>query len=162
MMRDIGYLEANCYIYWLGASDRKQFSGEELIFQGTKTKLFYVFQKLWNRVIPGSFFVKTFSNNNDPELSSFGPDPMDMLAFVSDGNTVVLLTNATAVSKNLNLKGLAGTQMSLFRTSRTEDMTAIGSQPIVKGTSTVLLPSRSILILETNGGSTHGKRMLSP
>jgi len=152
MMRDMGYLEVNCYIYWLGASDRKQFSGEELIFQGTKTKLYYVFQKLWNSVIPGSFVVKTFSLNDDPDMSNFGPDPMDMLAFISDKKSVVLLTNATTVARYLDIRGLAGTQMSLFRTSNTEDMAAVGSQPIVHGASTVFLPGHSILILETDGG----------
>jgi O-glycosyl hydrolase len=152
MMRDIGYLEANCYIYWLGSSERRSYSGEELICRGTKTKLYYVFQKLWHSVVPGSFCVKTFSGADDPDLSAFGPDPMDMLAFVSDGKTVVLLTNPTDAARNLKLNGLTGTQMSLFRTSSTEDMVAIGSQPIVNGESTVLLSSQSILILETNRG----------
>ncbi len=150
MMRDIGYLEANCYIYWLGASNNDSYSGEELIFSNTKTKLYYVFQKLWKIVIPGSFSVKNFISNNNPDLSSFGPDPMDMLAFVSKSKTVVLLTNPTSISRNLTIKGLSGTRAELFRTSGTEDMAHIGSQAIVKGESTVLLPETSVLILETN------------
>ncbi len=152
MMRDIGYLEANCYVYWMGSHDGRRFSGQELVSNGKKTKLYYVFQKLWHSVVPGGFFVKTFASTDDPGLSSFGPDPMDMLAFVSKEKTVVLLTNGTAAARNLALKGLAGTQMSAFRTSESEDMAALGSQAIVNGESAVALPSHSILILETNGG----------
>jgi glucuronoarabinoxylan endo-1,4-beta-xylanase len=152
MMRDIGYLEANCYIYWLGASDRKSYSGEELIFNGTKTKLYFVFRKLWHSVIPGQFYVKNFKLNNDPALASFGPDPMDMLAFISNGKTVILLTNPTNSARNLTIKGLSGNRTELFRTSGSEDMKSSGSQPIVNGESTVLMPAKSVLILETNGG----------
>ena len=153
VMRDIGYLEANCYIYWLGASDRKRYSGEELIFNGTKTKLYFVFRKLWKTVIPGQFSVKTFTSNNNPDLYSFGPDPMDMLAFVSKNKTVVLITNPTAKERNLTIKGLTGTKTEIFRTSDSEDMVDTGSQPVIKGESTVLLPANSVLILETNGES---------
>lgn len=152
MMRDIGYLEANCYIYWLGATENKNYSGEELIFNGTKTKLYYVFRKLWNTVIPGKFYVKTFTAGNDPELASFGPDPMDMLAFTSKDQTVILLTNMTDKARNMTIKGLSGNKLSAFRTSDSEDMTSAGVQVITKGVSTVYLPGHSVLILETNGG----------
>jgi O-glycosyl hydrolase len=152
MMRDMGYLEANCYIYWLGASNNKTYSGEELIFNDTKTKLYYVFQKLWKTVLPGSFFVKTFSGNDNPDLSSFSPDPMDMLAFTGNRKTVVLFTNPTAISRNITIKGLSGTKAEIFRTSRTEDMAPIGTKPVVSGESTVFLPAGTVLILETNGG----------
>ncbi len=149
MMRDIGYLEANCYIYWLGASERESYSGEELIINGERTKLYYVFRKLWNTVTPGDFFVKNFTVNEDPGLSSFGPDPMDMLAFAGKGKTVILLTNPTISGRNLRIKGLSGNRISLFRTSETENMADAGSQTIVKGESTVFLPGNSLLILET-------------
>jgi O-glycosyl hydrolase len=152
MMRDIGYLQANSYFYWLGSGETEQFRGEELIYNGKKTKLYFAFQKLWQSVVPGSFFVKTFTSDDHPDFSSFGPDPMDMLAFVGKDKTVVLATNSTSKARTLAIKGLAGTKMSLFRTSDKEDMVPIGSQAIVKGESTVLLSGRSILILETNGG----------
>jgi O-glycosyl hydrolase len=152
MMRDIGYLEANCYVYWLGTQDINSYDGQGLIYNYTKTKLYYVFQKLWHSVVPGSFSVKTFVNANDPDLSSFGPNPMDMLAFVGNNKTVVLLTNMTTVGRNLTLKGLNGSQISLSRTSTTEDMAAVGTQAIVNTQSTILLPATSILILETDGG----------
>lgn len=152
LMRDIGYLEANCYIYWLGASNNENYSGEELIFNNTKTKLYFVFKKLWRTVVPGQFSVKNFIRNDNPDLSSFGPDPMDMLAFISDSKTVVLLTNPTATARNLTIKGLSGTKTELFRTSGSEDMASVGSQAIVNGESTVLLTGYSVLILETNGG----------
>ena len=152
MMRDFGYLEANCYIYWLGASNNESYDGEELIFNDTKTKLYYIFQKLWKIVVPGSFYVKNFIRSDSPDLSSFGPDPMDMLTFISNNKTVVLLTNPTACTQNLTIKGLTGTRADLFRTSGSEDMAPIGSQAISKGESTVLLPGKSVLILETNGG----------
>ena len=35
MMRDIGYLGASSYLYWMGSSDRDKFAGEELIYRGT-------------------------------------------------------------------------------------------------------------------------------
>jgi O-glycosyl hydrolase len=152
MMRDIGYLEANCYIYWLGATESKNYSGEELIFNGTKTKLYYVFRKLWNTVIPGKFYVKTFTAGNDPELSSFGPDPMDMLAFTCTGKTVILLTNMTDKARNMTIKGLPGNKISQFRTSDSEDMASVGALVITRGESTVYLPGHSVLLLETNGG----------
>jgi O-glycosyl hydrolase len=152
MMRDIGYLEANCYIYWLGASDNKSYSGEELIFSGTRTKLYYVFQKLWKTVIPGQFSVVNFSKNDAPDLSSFGPDPMDMIAFTGNNRTVVLLTNPTATFMNIKIKGLPGTKAELFRSSGSEDMADIGSKAISNGETTVSMPAVSILILETNRG----------
>jgi O-glycosyl hydrolase len=152
MMRDIGYLQANSYLYWLGSSDTEKYRGEELICNGTRTKLYFVFQKLWNCVTPGSFCVKTFAGNDDPDLKSHGPDPMDMLAFVSKDKTVVLFTNPFPKAKKLALKGLAGTRVALYRTSDNEDMAPIGSQSIDNGESIVSLPGRSILFLETNGG----------
>jgi O-glycosyl hydrolase len=152
MMRDIGYLQANSYLHWLGSSDAEKFRGEELICNGTKTKLYFVYQKLWNCVTPGSFCVKTFAGNDDPDLKSYGPDPMDMLAFVSKDKTVALFTNRFPKARKLALKGLAGTRVALYRTSDIEDMASIGSQDIDHGESTVELPGRSILILETNGG----------
>ena len=152
MMRDIGYLEANCYIYWLGASNNDTYSGEELIFNDTKTRLYYVFQKLWTSVIPGTFSVKNFIKNDNPDLASFGPDPMDMLAFVSNSKTVVLITNPTTIERNLTIKGLPGSKAELFRTSGSENMAPVGTLPVIKGESTVLLPATSVLILETDGG----------
>lgn len=81
-----------------------------------------------------------------------GPDPMDMLAFVGKGKTVVLLTNPTPTARKLKIKGLTGTSAELFRTSTSEDMADTGSQPVAKGETTVLLPGTAVLILETNGG----------
>lgn len=152
MMRDIGYLQANCYFYWLGASERNKYAGEDLILNGNKTKLYFVFQKLWHSVPPGEFFVKTFSGDGGSRLSSFGPDPMDLLAFVSKKSTVIVLTNPAAEGTKINLAGLAGSRMAIFRTSASEDMAAVGSQPIIDGKSEVSLSGRSIYILETNGG----------
>jgi len=152
MMRDIGYLEANCYIYWLGASNNETYSGEELIFNDTRTKLYYIFQKLWKTVVPGSFYVKNFIKNDDPDLVSFGPDAMDMLAFVSDSKTVVLITNPSIKERSLTIKGLHGSKAELFRTTSTEDMAHTGSVSIRKSETTVLLPATSVLILETDGG----------
>jgi hypothetical protein len=77
---------------------------------------------------------------------------MDMLAFVSKDKTVALFTNPLPKAKKLALKGLAGTRVVLYRTSDIEDMAPIGSQNINHGESTVSLPGRSVLILETNGG----------
>jgi O-glycosyl hydrolase len=153
MMRDIGYLEANCYIYWLGATNDETYDGEQLIYGDTRTKLYWIFRKLWNTVTPGSFFVKNFVVNDDPDLASFGPDPMDMLAFVSKGKTVVLLTNPTNKGRKLKIKGLGGTSAELFRTSKSEDMADKGSQRVVNGEVMVLLPAITVLILETNGGN---------
>jgi O-glycosyl hydrolase len=152
LMRDIGYLEANCYFYWLGSGDAEKFRGEELIYNGTKTKLYFVFQRLWNSVVPGHFFVRNFAGNDETVLSTFGPDPMDTLAFVGKGKTIILLTNSTSKELKLTIRGLNGTHMSQFRTSDHEDMTDLGSQVIIEGESTVSMPDRSILILETNGG----------
>ena len=152
MMRDIGYLEANCYIYWLGASNNDSYSGEELIFNHTRTKLYYIFQKLWKTVVPGSFYVKNFTKNDNPDLASFGPDPMDMLAFAGNSKTVVLVTNPTGKERNLIIRGLPGSKAELFRTTGTEDMAHTGSVSIVKGETTVLLPATSVLILETSDG----------
>ena len=152
MMRDIGYLEANSYFHWLGSGDTGKFRGEELIYNGTKTKLYFVLQRLWHSVVPGSFYVKTFASDDESGLSSFGPDPMDMLAFVGEAKTVALITNPTFKTQKVDLSGLAGTRMSMFRTSDHEDMAAIGSKVVTKGESTVTIPERSIMILETNGG----------
>jgi O-glycosyl hydrolase len=150
MMRDIGYLQANAYFHWLGSGDTEKFRGEELIYNGTKTKLYLVLQRLWNIVVPGSFIVKTFAGKDESVLSAFGPDPMDMLAFVGKGKTIILLTNPTLKTLKLAIKGLAGTSMSLLRTSDNEDMAAVGSQNIDKGEAIVSIPDRSILVLETN------------
>ncbi len=152
MMRDMGYLEANCYIYWLGATNDDSYDGEQLIYGDTRTKLYWVFRKLWHTVTPGDFFVENFVENDDPALASFGPDPMDMLAFTGKGRTVVLLTNPTDITRNLTVKGLAGTRAEIFRTSATEDMAPAGSGDIRNGETTVLLPATSVLMIETDGG----------
>lgn len=152
MMRDIGYLESNYYLYWLGSSDKEKFGGEELITKGTKTKLFFVFQKLWHAVVPDEFFVRTFQPGGDAAFSAYGPDPMDMLAFTGEGKSVILLTNGGSEAKNLTLSNLAGTRVTLYRTSEHEDMAAVGTQPIVAGDTSLSLPPRSILLCETNQG----------
>lgn len=152
MMRDLGYLESNYYLYWLGSSDKEKFGGEELIAHGTKTKLFFVFQKLWHIVAPDEFSVRTFQPANAADLSTYGPDPMDMLAFTGKGKSVILLTNESTGAKNLTLSNLTGTRITIHRTSENEDMSAVGTQPILSGDTSLLLPPRSILLCETDCG----------
>lgn len=152
MMRDIGYLQPNYYLYWLGSSDKEKFAGEELITRGQKTKLYFVFQKLWHTVASDQFCVKTFEPATNQAFTAYGPDPMDMLTFLGKRTSVILLTNPGSDEKKITLKGIPGTKMSIHRTSWTEDMAAIGTSGIAAEETVILLQGRSILLLQTNCG----------
>ena len=58
MMRDVGYLEAKLLRLLDGLARPLGTSrGQELISNGTKTKLYFVFQKLWHSVVPSTGFL---------------------------------------------------------------------------------------------------------
>jgi len=149
-LRDIGYLEANCYIYWLGASDRKNLLARNLFSTEQKVpyKLYYVFRKLLEHRHPGSFFVRTFSFDDDPALSSFGPDPMDMLGFSSENKTVVLLPTLQMRPGILQSKALQG-QRCRPSVPSAQRIWQIRSQVIIGEHSTVYLPEHSVILMET-------------
>ncbi|MBF0441217.1 MAG: hypothetical protein HQK54_04875 [Oligoflexales bacterium] len=152
ILRDLAYLEFNYYFYWLGASERSDFAGEELIYRPAgrgfeRTKLYYILKELFNRVPKGSV-VRTLGENNDPGLESFGPDNVDMLSFAIGGKMVIVLVNPTSDARSFTVSGVTGENAVVLRTSESEDMNRTGTFPVRDGQLTIELPAMTILLIE--------------
>ena len=170
--REMVSLGVNYWFFWKGWSYGNTSKGaEETLLYGVDetplyTKKYYVFQKLWKNVLPG-YVVKPMSSSINTVLianNDYGTDannPADtemqfnMVAFDGRKNQsmVVLLINHTSNAySNIEITGLAGTNLSLFETNSSEDMLNKGTFSIVSGKAVINVPPNSIQVLVTNEG----------
>jgi O-glycosyl hydrolase len=114
-----------------------------------KTKLYYIFQKLWGEVpYDGGYRVRYLTSNDSDIKTGAVNVTIDALAFEGNGKTVVVLINPTATEKTFQLSGLKnGSTTELFRTSIDQDMASKGLVPSSNGVAKISLPSESISLL---------------
>jgi O-glycosyl hydrolase len=160
LMSDLVALPFNYWAWWWAWTPQASGNGESLISGSsnpTFTKPYHVFDKLWDTVDPG-WTVHQMSTE-DPRLkdkiSGDEATPIDMLAFENPNGTAsaVLLTNPTDAAITLEVDGLKGQRLQVFRTTATEDMSSQGVDRIENGAASVSLPARSIVFLSTTGGT---------
>lgn len=147
--RDLGYIGYNYYCYWNIYHPNKPDAVNG--YDNKTRKLYYFLQRLYHSVRPG-YIVKNMTTT-DPDLIAYGTDEMDMLAFQGESSMAVLLTNPTAVEKKLKVQGLTGTKLQVFQTTSTDNMDEKGFLSIDSGSAIVTLPSKSVIIAVTNGGT---------
>jgi len=159
LMSDLVALPFNYWAWWWAWTPQPSGKGESLL-SGTSTfsftKPYYVLDKLWDTVDPG-WTVHQMSTDDSRLKDTITGDeatPIDMLAFENPGGTAsaVLLTNPTNSAMTLEVEGLKGRNVEIFRTTATEDMKSQGVDSIQNGAYAVNLPARSVVFLSTTGG----------
>ncbi|WFB36269.1 hypothetical protein P3T73_00640 [Kiritimatiellota bacterium B12222] len=111
-----------------------------------KTKLYYIFQKLWGEVPYDGGYRVQYLTSSDPEIKT-GRDNVnvDALAFTGEDKTVIVLINPTPTAKTFTLSGLeAYSSAELFRTTHDQNMVSDGILSINDGQSPIALPGESI------------------
>jgi len=157
--RDLVEMEHTYWFFWRGwAHTDNNASHPENLLTGdvspVRSKLFYVFSKLWKNAPAGSKVRKM--STTDTTLKATGSIEDDMMAFVNpSGQTVVLLVNPTTSSKTLDVKGLNGSSVKQYLTTSSQNMTDQGSFTVSGGqASNLVFPARSISVLVTSGTGT--------
>ncbi|MFH1367491.1 MAG: hypothetical protein ABII64_00045 [Elusimicrobiota bacterium] len=151
VIRDLVLVRNNYYIWWLGWDFKN--TEYALLVEGKgedvkKTKLFYIFQKLFNNASPGC--AVRHLTTDDPDLRANDAFYIDMVAFDSGKSMVVLLANYTTKDKKMLLKGLKGKKINEYQTTETEDMADRGVKDIINGSAEIILPQKSVVILVTH------------
>ncbi|MFD2611611.1 glycoside hydrolase family 30 beta sandwich domain-containing protein [Paenibacillus gansuensis] len=154
--RDLVEMEHTYWFFWRGWGHTNDNSShpENLLTGDTapvRSKLFYVFSKLWKNAPAGSKVRKM--STTDTTLKATGSIEDDMMAFVNpSGQTVVLLVNPTTTSKTLDVKGINGNSVQQFVTTSSQNMTDSGNFTVSGGqASNLVFPARSISVLVTSG-----------
>jgi len=159
LMSDLVALPFNYWAWWWAWTPQPSGKGESLL-SGTSTfsftKPYYVLDKLWDTVDPGWTVHQMSTGDSRLEDTITGDEatPIDMLAFENPNGTAsaVLLTNPTNSAITLEVEGLKGMNVEVFRTTATEDMKSQGADSTQNGAYAVNLPARSIVFLSTTGG----------
>ncbi|MEM6821320.1 MAG: carbohydrate-binding protein [Verrucomicrobiota bacterium] len=124
--------------------------------------LFYIFKKIYNSApADGNTFMRIMKST-DPEIQGESKEPnaksfrQDLCAFVNNGKMTVTILNRNAEDKVLDVQGLTGSKVKLFRYERADaisnnvDMKEVGSLSIEEGSlADIEFPAESITILLT-------------
>ena len=169
---DIVDFHTNYWYAWRGWHPSSAADGEDLLYGDvnapSKTKAYYVFQKLWKTVRPGWKVKQT--TGTDPDLRTDNTTlinnrdenqwsaPVDIVAFeAGDGSaSCLMLANWKGFAKNItNISGLKGTSATLFVTSPSQDMAQTATRAVSGGTlqgGSLTLPAYSITYVIASGG----------
>ncbi|MDA3799883.1 MAG: fibronectin type III domain-containing protein [Kiritimatiellae bacterium] len=114
-----------------------------------KTKLYYIFQKLWGEVpYDGSYRVQYLTSSDSDIKTGSANVTIDALAFEGDNKTVVVIINPSETAKTFTFSGLSDyTTGELFRTTSDQDMVSDGTVSISDGIASISLPAESINFL---------------
>ncbi|WFB36268.1 fibronectin type III domain-containing protein [Kiritimatiellota bacterium B12222] len=114
-----------------------------------KTKLYYIFQKLWGEVPYNGGYRVQYMTSSDPDIKAdTGNIVVNALAFEGEDKTVVVLINPTPTTKTFSLSGLdAYASAEWFTTTSTQDMVSNGTLILSAGATTLTLLGESIHIL---------------
>ncbi len=161
MIADLAYFKDNYWFTWTVTTGYPNDDNDSMTFGdgvGTLTKkpTYYVLKKIFSSIPTGSKIRRVTSN--DSQLRTTNATRMDMVAFVSDTNMVVVLANPTISDKVTNIKGLTGSSAKVFQMSAATyntDMELIGSPAITDHQiSGISMPPNSVTIVATSGVAT--------
>jgi O-glycosyl hydrolase len=159
VLRDLRVYPFEYYIWYTGWGVRNYTDGSKsdllawnvnsVTGELRKTKLYYIFQKLWGEVpYDGSYRVQ-YLTSSDPDIKAGKVNvAIDALAFAGDDKTVVVLINPSATAKTFTFSGLNNYSTGeLFRTTSTQNMVSDGTVSISDGIASISLPGESINFL---------------
>jgi large repetitive protein len=155
---DMAYLKNNYWFTWTVNEGYGHDVPDALCFGDginslTRKPAYYVLKKLFTSIPTGSRIRRMTTTDN--ELISDNAGKMDMVAFASDTNMVVVIVNPTPSVKKTNVNGLTGSSAHVYQlASKTNntDMQLISS-PVISGgiISNINLPANSVTIVVTSG-----------
>jgi hypothetical protein len=143
MLHHFGYVGFGAWVVWTGADLAPGGSNPH------PSRFYHVVKRLCASVRPGVHVRKL--TTDDPDLLADHWEHMDMLAWEGLGTEVVMLVNPTANARSMDIRGLKGKRITVYRTAGTdENMKQIESVTIVNRRHTVLLPGYSIVVCVAN------------
>lgn len=116
----------------------------------TKYPLFYVLQKIFTNVPPGSVCHPVTSN--DPDFDTSSSIWMNAAAFETHmGMTVVLVNPHHATTLNMNLAGVEGKFATVYQTTGDKNMQVVAGTRVVNGgVPNLRLPPWSVTVILTS------------
>jgi O-glycosyl hydrolase len=122
----------------------------------TKKPTYYVLKKIFSSIPVGSKVRRVTST--DSQLRTTNSIRMDMVAFASDTNMVVVMANPTTSAKVTNIKGLTGSSAKVYQmvsAANDTDMELVGSPDVADHqVSGISMPPNSVTIVVTSGFGT--------
>lgn len=129
------------------------------------SKKYWIFQKIFTTVTPGSWISKTVATL-DPELKSsqdqygqYQPNLVSLVAFQKTDATasVLLIANPSANNRtSVLVQGLKGDSATVYQTTATQDLAAVQTGLVNGGSFSIAnLPPRAVVLVitKTTGGS---------
>jgi hypothetical protein len=116
----------------------------------TKYPLFYVLQKIFTSVPPGSVCHPVTSN--DPAFDTSSSIWMNAVAFEThSGTTVVLVNPHHATTLTMNLAGVTGKFATVYQTTDNKNMRVVAGTGVVNGgVPKIQLPPWSVTVIVTS------------
>lgn len=158
---DMAFLKNNYWFIWTVNDGYGNTNTTDLCFGDgvnslTKRPSYYVLKKLFSSIPIGSKVRRVTTTDN--ELVTDNAGKMDMVAFASDTNMVVVMVNPTTSVRVTDIKGLTGSSAKVYQMSATtnnRDMELIGS-PVVADhqVSGISMPPNSVTIVVNAGVAT--------
>ena len=143
--REMVYVGIENWVWWAGYYDERD--NEALVYGSnyTKTPMYHAFRRIFNNVPVGST-VRKF-NSDDPDLSDYGRDDTDMVAFRTGSGTVAVFVNHTDTDRDMELYSMTGSNASVYRCDGSAGGSEVNSFSLSTG-STVYLPANSITVVD--------------
>lgn len=150
---DLGWVQANYWSWWLGHDTRYAItvSGQEVLLGGngvssvTKNSLYYLFQKIFTNVLPGSQMQRM--STTDTAVTNSAAVFTDMVAFKTAKGTVALFINTGAKDKTYKFSGLSGDTVKIY--SANSDKDELDELDVLNGNggTVVTIPARSVNVI---------------
>jgi O-glycosyl hydrolase len=150
--RDMAYIGANRWIYWMMWHPTAENVGalRGIDPQFTRNKAYFVFQPLFNHARAGSAVMLV--ETDDPQIRGYHFEAVEAIAFDRPECMVVMLVNPAAASKPFTVKNLPGATVEVLITDASRDAAAAGSLAIANRSVEIDLPPRSITFMLTDRG----------
>jgi uncharacterized repeat protein (TIGR02543 family) len=150
---DLGYVRVNYWNWWIGHDIRYPLDtdGQEVLLGGdgissvTKNSIYYLFQKIFTNVLPGSK-MQLMSTTDNTIVNKAGVFN-DMVAFKTDKGTVALFINTEYKNKTYRFLGLSGNTVKAYSANTDKDV--LDELDVVKGSggTIITIPAKSVNVI---------------
>jgi hypothetical protein len=150
---DLGYVRVNYWNWWIGHDTRYPITadGQEVVLGGngitsvTKNSIYYLLQKIFTNVLPGSK-MQLMSTTDNTVINQPGVFN-DMVAFKTDKGTVALFINTNAKDKIYKFTGLSANTVKIYSANNDKDV--LDELDVLKGSGSaiVAIPAKSVNVI---------------
>jgi len=150
---DMGYVRVNYWNWWIGHDIRYSLNadGQEVLLGGsgissvTKNSFYYLFQKIFTNVLPGSK-MQLMSTTDNTIINRAGVFN-NMVAFKTEKGTVALFINTGVKNKTYRFLGLKGNSSKVYSANNDKDV--LDELDVLNGSGSVVvtIPANSVNII---------------